>query len=105
VLVTAASEHGAAPHAGAEEGARLGAVHLLEGVRVYGGATFRLQVHDLPADEAGGPGRLGEDGGGGQPAPDVPGVGVGGRVGHDLEGSGQQRVAHEDGDALAEDLV
>ena len=67
--------------------------------------ALRLEVHHLAADEAGRAAGLAEDRRGREPPAQPRRVQPGGHLGQQVEGPRQQRVAGQDRDRLAEDLV
>jgi hypothetical protein len=93
-----------AANAGREERPRLRPVQALEGPGIDR-APLRLEVRHLPPDEAGRAAGLAEDGGGAHAAAQTRLVTPVRPLGHEVEGTRQERVSGEDRDRLAEDLV
>ena len=97
----AARGDGTEADAGAEEGAGFGAVDFFEEFG-GGGLMFAFEIVNLAADHAaygaGGDAQLFDEG-------EALGVVERGRLGEDLEGEREQRIAGEDGHGVAEDFV
>ncbi len=110
--VAAAGHHRAGHGRGADERAGLPFVHAAErlGIEracrcVRAAHTAGLQVDRLPPHHARGPGRLGHERDRAQPPGRGRGVVRRGRPGHHAERLGEQTVAREDGQTVAEDDV
>jgi len=106
VLFARAPEDTTAHDASAEQCARLRAMQALQVGDRHVFAPLRFEVRDLAADEAGRPRRRAQDAGRPQsPRRAVAGDVTRARLHEDVERAREQRVAGQDRDGLAEDLV